>query len=65
MLVLEMPFEFVFELGFPFEFVLTLVLTFESSLSKKESWQMTQNPGFFDTDLVPKEASIGLKFKNN
>jgi hypothetical protein len=59
-LVLELPFEFVFELGFPFEFELTLV--FESSLSKKESWQMTQNPGFFDTDLVPKEASIGLKF---
>jgi hypothetical protein len=59
MLVLELPFELVFELGFPFEFVLTLV--FESSLSKKESWQMTQNPGFFDTDLIPKEASIGLK----
>jgi hypothetical protein len=59
-LVLELPFELVFELGFPFEFVLTLVL--ESSLSKKESWQMTQNPGFFDTDLVPKDASIGLKF---
>jgi hypothetical protein len=47
-------------LEFPFEFVLTLV--FESSLSKKESWQMTQNPGFFDTDLIPKDASIGLKF---
>ena len=60
MLVLELPFEFVFELGFPFEFVLSLV--FESSLSKKESWQMTQNPGFFDTDLIPKDASIGLKF---